>query len=101
MKIEITKVYSFVFTADWVNDHLSALCVCVCALSHFRHDAFSATLWAVARQAPLLMGLSMKEYWSGLVFPSPRGLPHPRVRAHVSLNSCIVGGWWILYPLDH
>ena len=26
--------------------------------------------WTVARQAPLSMGYSMQEYWSGLLFPS-------------------------------
>ena len=29
------------------------------------------TSWIVARQAPLSMGLSRQEYWSGLSFPSP------------------------------
>ena len=32
----------------------------------------SATPWAVARQAPLSMGFSRKEHWSGLPFPTPR-----------------------------
>ena len=27
--------------------------------------------------APLSMGFSMQEYWSGLPFPSPRDLPNP------------------------
>ena len=31
------------------------------------------TPWTVASQAPLPMGLSWHEYWSGLPFPSPRG----------------------------
>ena len=31
-----------------------------------------ATLWTVACQAPLSMGFSRQEYWSGLPFPSPR-----------------------------
>ena len=31
-----------------------------------------ATPWTVAHQAPLLMGFSRQEYWSGLPFPSPR-----------------------------
>ena len=31
----------------------------------------SATPWTVARQAPLFMGFSWQEYWSGLPFPSP------------------------------
>ena len=34
-----------------------------------------ATLWIVARQAPLSMGFSRKEYRSGLPSPSPGDLP--------------------------
>ena len=37
----------------------------------------SATLWTVAYQAPLSMGFSRQEYWSGLPFPSPGDLPNP------------------------
>ena len=33
------------------------------------------TLWTVACQAPLSMGFSRQEYWSGLPFPSPGDLP--------------------------
>ena len=33
-----------------------------------------ATLWIVARQAPLSMGFSRQEYWSGLPFPTPGDL---------------------------
>ena len=33
------------------------------------------TPWAVARQAPLSMGFSRQEYWSGLPFPTPGDLP--------------------------
>ena len=33
----------------------------------------------VAHQAPLSMGFSSQEYWSGLLFPSPRDLPHPGI----------------------
>ena len=36
-----------------------------------------ATPWTVACQAPLSMGFSRQEYWSGLPFPSPRDLPNP------------------------
>ena len=36
-----------------------------------------ATLWTVAHQAPLSMGFSRQEYWSGLPFPSPGALPDP------------------------
>ena len=36
-----------------------------------------ATLWTVAHQAPLSMGFSRQEYWSGLPFPPPGDLPDP------------------------
>ena len=39
-----------------------------------------ATLWTVALQAPLSMGFSRQEYWSGLPFPSPGDLPDPRIK---------------------
>ena len=35
--------------------------------------------WAVALQAPLSMGFSRQEYWSGLPFPSPGDLPNPGI----------------------
>ena len=34
----------------------------------------SATPWNAAHQAPLSMGCSRQEYWSGLPFPSPGDL---------------------------
>ena len=40
-------------------------------LSHFSHVQLSATPWTMASQAPLSMGFSRQEYWSGLPFPSP------------------------------
>ena len=36
-----------------------------------------ATPLTVACQAPLSMGFSRQEYWSGLPFPSPGDLPDP------------------------
>ena len=35
--------------------------------------------WTVAYQAPLSMGFSKQEYWSGLPFPSPGDLPDPEI----------------------
>ena len=39
-------------------------------------DSFAAP-WTVANQAPLSLGFSRWEYWSGLPFPSPGDLPDP------------------------
>ena len=46
-------------------------------LSRFSHVRLFATLWTVARQAPLSMGFSRQEYWSGLPRLPPGGLPDP------------------------
>ena len=37
------------------------------------------TPWTVAHQAPLSMGLSRQEYWSGSLCPSPGDLPNPGI----------------------
>ena len=39
-----------------------------------------ATPWTVAHQAPLSMGFSRHEYWSGSPFPSPQDLPNPGIK---------------------
>ena len=38
------------------------------------------TPWAVASQAPLSIGFSRQEHWSGLPFPSPGDLPDPGIK---------------------
>ena len=38
-----------------------------------------ATPWTVPHEAPLSMGFSRQEYWSGLLFPSPGDLLDPGI----------------------
>ena len=40
-------------------------------LSHFSRVRLCATPWTAAYQAPLSMGFSRQEYWSGVPLPSP------------------------------
>ena len=47
------------------------------SLSHVR---LFAAPWTVAHQAPLSMGFSRQEYWSGSPFPSPGDLPNPGIK---------------------
>ena len=49
-------------------------------LGRFSHVWLFATLWTVACQAPLSMGFSRQEYWSGLPYPPPRDLPDPGIK---------------------
>ena len=58
---------------------------CVRACCHVR---LFATAWAVAHQAPLSMGFSRQEYWSGLPFPSPGDLPDPGIE-----SPALAGRW--------
>ena len=61
------------------SSHATSLClrfcIYVCALSRFSQVWFFVTQWTVARQAPLSMGLSRQECWSGLPCPPPGDLP--------------------------
>ena len=59
---------------NWKSD------MCTCMLSHFSHVQLFATLCTIACQAPLPMGFSRQEYWSGLPVPSPGVLPNPGIK---------------------
>ena len=48
-------------------------------LSRFSHVWLCVTPWTVACQAPLSMGFSRQECWSGLLFPSPGDCPDPGI----------------------
>ena len=60
-------------------------------LSHFSHVWLFVTPWTVAHQAPLSMGFSRWEHWSGLPGPPPGDLPHPGVEP-TSLASHALAG---------
>ena len=48
-------------------------------VGHDWSDLAAAAAWTVAHQAPLSMGFSRQEYWSGLPCPPPGNLPNPRI----------------------
>ena len=48
-----------------------------CMLSHFSRVQLFVTLQTVACRAPLSMGFSRQEYWSGSPCPPPGDLPDP------------------------
>ena len=53
---------------------------------------------AVARQAPLSMGFSRQEYWSGLRFPSPGDLPNPGTEPTSSATLALAGRFFTTEP---
>ena len=52
-------------------------------LSHFSSVRLFVIPWTVVHQAPLSMGFSRQEYWSGLPIPSTRDLPNPGSSSHL------------------
>jgi len=58
-------------------------------------DSF-ATPWVVALQAPLSMGYSRQEDWSGLPFPSPGDLPDPGIKP---ISPALAGRFFTAEPL--
>ena len=59
------------------------------------------TLWTVACRAPLSMGFSRQEYWSGLPCPPPGDLPNPRIEPNApALTGRFFTVWWYVLKGD-
>ena len=58
----------------------------------------NSLLWTVAHQAPLSMGFSRQEYWSGLPFPPPRDLPNPGIESMFPVSPALAGGFFTTEP---
>ena len=56
------------------------------------------TPWTVARQAPLSMGFSRQDYWSGVAMPSSRGSAPPRDGACIFCSASTAGGFFATEP---
>ena len=65
------------FSQDLQNPAPSHTCACM--LIRFSCVRLFATPWTVTHQAPVSMGFSKQEYWSGLPFPLLADLPHPGI----------------------
>ena len=58
----------------------------MCVLGCFSRVIPFAIPWTVACQSPLSMAFSRQEYWTGMPFPSPGDLPHPRIEPVLVLH---------------
>ena len=73
---------------------LHLLKVCVCAQSLSQVQLF-ATPWTVAQQAPLSIGFSRQEYWSGLPCLPPGDLSDPGIE---TTSPALAGGFFTTEP---
>ena len=67
---------------------LEYYCCVSCVLRCFSRVRLFSTPWTVARQAPLSVGFSRQEYWSGLPFPSPG---NPGIEPASLVSSALAG----------
>ena len=72
-----SQYYSIVYTPPFLypvvlalERHLGCFCVFV-VVQPLSHVGLFATLWMVARQAPVPVGFPRQEYWNGLLLPLP------------------------------
>ena len=52
------------------------------------------TQWTISHQAPLSMGFSRQEYWSGLPCPPPGDLPDPGIEPTSLTSPALTGGFF-------
>ena len=57
-----------------------------------------ATLWTIALQAPLSMGVFRQEYWSGLLFHAPRDPPGPEIKPESPVSPALAGEFFTTEP---
>ena len=70
-------------------------CACVCVVSCFSLVRLFVTLWTVGSlQAPLSMGFSKQEYWSGLPFPLPGNLPNTGIQPVQLMSPTLASGFF-------
>ena len=57
------------------------------------HVQLVATPWTAAYQAPLSMGFSRQEYWSGVPLPSPYEVPRVVKFTETESNMVVTRHW--------
>ena len=65
-----------------------------CVLRCFNRVPPFATLWTVARPAPLSIGFSRQEYWSGCPCPPPGDLPDTDIKTVSLMSPALAGGFF-------
>ena len=65
-------------------------------LRHLSHVQLFATLWTVAHQVPLSMGLSRQEYWNGFPRSPPGDLLDAGIKPESLISPALAGRFFSL-----
>ena len=79
-------------TRDAQGIYTPLLYTTMCVLSLFSCVQLFVTLWTTAYQAPMSMGFSREECWSGLLCPPPGDLPDPGIEPTSRTSPALAGG---------
>ena len=71
---------------------------CLYSVSVLGRVRLFATPWTITRQAPLSMGFSRQEYWSGLPFPTPGDLPNSEIEPTSLASPALAGKFLTTVP---
>ena len=85
---------SFLITGQEVYRLFQSMPLTCCVLRCFNRDRLSETPWTVACQAPLSMGFSRQEYWSGLPHPPLVDICDLGVESASLLSPDLAGGFF-------
>ena len=77
-----------------VQEPVSLSLQCACSAVSVMSDAWRT----IARQTPLFMGFPGQEYWTGLPFPSPGGLPDPRMEPASPVSPALASEFFTTEP---
>ena len=79
----LQRIFILIMNGSWI--------LCVCLLSYFSRVWLFATPRTEACQAPLFVGFSRQEYWSGLPFPPPGELPNSGIKPTSPVTLALAG----------
>ena len=82
-------MHAHLYSTGWFLSLIYFMLLLLLLLHHFSRVWLCATPYTAAHQAPLSLGFSRREHWSGLPFPSPMHESEKWKWSHSVVSSCL------------